>query len=155
MKKIDLGQAVQTLANFGVIAGIVFLAFEIQQNTEMTRAQMTQSRADNAVVLAEAAFNSEYIPEIWQKSLRGDELSEQEAFRINTWLRAGLRNQDNNIQQYNQGLLGDYIPRSAAGFVRRTLLDSSSGLAYWETNKYLYSDEYVVFVDEVIRNSRE
>jgi len=32
MKKIDLGQTIQTLANLGVIAGIVFLAMELQQN---------------------------------------------------------------------------------------------------------------------------
>ena len=32
MKKIDLGQTISILANFGVIAGIVFLAVEIGQN---------------------------------------------------------------------------------------------------------------------------
>lgn len=32
MKKIDLGQGAQILANIGVIAGIVFLAVELRQN---------------------------------------------------------------------------------------------------------------------------
>ena len=32
--KIELGQTIQSLANVGVIAGIVFLAIEIRQNTE-------------------------------------------------------------------------------------------------------------------------
>ena len=36
MKKFDLGQAVSILANFGVIAGIIFLAIELRQNTEAT-----------------------------------------------------------------------------------------------------------------------
>jgi len=34
MKKIDLGQTLNTLANVGVIAGIVFLAVELNQNNE-------------------------------------------------------------------------------------------------------------------------
>ena len=33
MKKIDLGQTLNTLANVGVIAGIVFLGVELRQNT--------------------------------------------------------------------------------------------------------------------------
>lgn len=36
MKKIDLGQTVTILANIGVIAGIVFLAVELRQNTAVT-----------------------------------------------------------------------------------------------------------------------
>ena len=156
MNKIDLGQTVQTLANVGVIAGIVFLAFEIQQNTEMTRAQITQSRADTAVALAEAYFDSEYIPAIRQKISQGDELSGEEVSRYETWLRATLRNQDNNFQQYSQGLLRDYIPRNAAGVVNGVLIgDEPYGLAYWENSKDIYSDEFVVFVDEVIHTSRE
>jgi hypothetical protein len=48
MKKIDLNQGVNTLANLGVIAGIVFLALEINQNSEMMRAQ-TRNEVANAL----------------------------------------------------------------------------------------------------------
>ena len=40
MKKIDYGQAIQTLANVGVLAGIVFLAFELRQNNELLDTQI-------------------------------------------------------------------------------------------------------------------
>jgi hypothetical protein len=33
MKKIDLGQTFQVLANVGVIIGLIFLTLEIRQNT--------------------------------------------------------------------------------------------------------------------------
>lgn len=32
MRKLDLGQIINTLANLGVIAGIIFLAVELNQN---------------------------------------------------------------------------------------------------------------------------
>ena len=32
MKNLDVGQTINTLANIGVIAGIVFLAIEVRQN---------------------------------------------------------------------------------------------------------------------------
>ena len=44
MKKIDLGQTINILANVGVIAGIVFLAFELQQNNELLGAQIQAYR---------------------------------------------------------------------------------------------------------------
>jgi hypothetical protein len=43
MKKIDLGQTITILANLGVIGGIVFLAFEIRQNTAQMRAEAAYS----------------------------------------------------------------------------------------------------------------
>ena len=35
MKKIELGQLIQIVANLGVIAGIVFLAVELRQNNRL------------------------------------------------------------------------------------------------------------------------
>lgn len=43
MKKVDLGQAVTILANLGVIAGIVFLSIELQQNTHQLKMQSYQA----------------------------------------------------------------------------------------------------------------
>jgi len=40
MKKIDLGQSLQIFANAGVILGIVFLVFELNQNQDIGRAQV-------------------------------------------------------------------------------------------------------------------
>ena len=38
MKKPDLGQTITIFANLGVIAGIVFLGIELQQNNELLTA---------------------------------------------------------------------------------------------------------------------
>jgi len=43
MKKIDLGQTVQIIANVGVIAGIIFLAIELRQNNEQLKLQSYQA----------------------------------------------------------------------------------------------------------------
>ncbi len=46
MKKLNLGQTINTLANIGVIAGIAFLAFELQQNNELLAADASFNRFD-------------------------------------------------------------------------------------------------------------
>ena len=57
MKKMDLGQTLQILANFGVIAGIVFLAIEIRQNTDSQRMLAAQQvfGTSNATIHAQWA----------------------------------------------------------------------------------------------------
>jgi len=137
-------------ANLGVLIGIVFLAIEIRQNTEMTRVQIIQNRADAAISMAEATFNSEYLPGIVAKARRGEHLSDEEALRYTGWIRAALRNQDNNLQQYNQGMLGSHIPRSSGLAIENLVVDSARGRSFWEQNKDSFSDGFVVFVDALI-----
>jgi hypothetical protein len=59
MKKIDLGQMITILANLGVIAGIVFLAFEIRQNTAQLRAEAAYSIHQDAQRLNESIYRDE------------------------------------------------------------------------------------------------
>ncbi len=83
MKKIDLGQAITIFANIGVIAGIVFLAYELRQNTEAIRLDGAQFMASE-----QAAFNRLWtdpgIARIWaQYSSDGYEsLSPQEKRQV-------------------------------------------------------------------------
>jgi hypothetical protein len=74
MKQIDLGQAVGILANIGVIAGIVFLAIEVAQNTEsleetrnLAIAQAQQDRASDLDESFRSLANSDFLPAIFLK----------------------------------------------------------------------------------------
>ena len=51
-------------ANVGVLVGIILLIVEIGQNTDMLRAQIVQSRADNLVSSNEIRMHSEFWPKI-------------------------------------------------------------------------------------------
>ena len=47
MQKIGVGQSIQILANVGVIAGIVFLGYEMRQNTQVARQEAYSSFAQS------------------------------------------------------------------------------------------------------------
>ena len=135
MKKIDLGQTIQTVANVGVIAGIIFLAVELSQNTAMIQAQMNQSRADSAVFSAEAVFNSDYLPEILVALEQGKPLSDVQTVRYQNWLIALLRLQDNQYRQYREGLLGEDVERSVRRVVRVNIAPLGLARDRWEQVK--------------------
>ena len=61
MKKINLGQTIQIVANVGVIAGIAFLAFELRQNTVASRSAAFQSLG---VATAQTWFSFSDNPEV-------------------------------------------------------------------------------------------
>ncbi len=142
-------------ANLGVVIGLVLLIVEIGQNTEMMQAQINQMRADSAMNYQYAYFNSEYLPAIRQKIRSEDELSDEEVGRYRSYFRAFNRNQDNNLWQYNQGYLGDNIPRSIEGAVRGIVGGSAFSIAIWDSQKLGYTDEYVAFVEEAIADLRD
>ena len=55
MKKINLGQLIGILANLGVIAGIVFLAFELEQNNQLMEAEARTAGAERGATATAAS----------------------------------------------------------------------------------------------------
>ncbi len=141
-------------ANIGVVVGLVVLIIEIGQNTEMMQAQINQSRTDTAISEQQAVFNSDYIPALVAKRDKGKPFSEEEMIRYRTYFRSGNRNQDNNLWQYNQGFLGENIPRSIKGYARNVIGGSEIGITTWDSQKYSYTDEYVAFIEDAIADLR-
>ena len=137
-------------ANIGVVIGLLLLVVEIGQNTEMMRAQINQSRTDTALSEQQSIYNSDYIPAMLVKLEQGKQLSDEERVRYERVFRAFNRNQDNNLWQYNEGYLGENIPKSIRGAVRIVIAGRELGLEYWEAQKYSYTAEYVAFVDDAI-----
>jgi hypothetical protein len=92
MKKIDLGQTVNTLANIGVIAGIVFLGFELRQNNLLLNAQ---TRADTlrAVIDNEAEpYRNHDVAMLLAKSARGEPLDEVDEIKMESLATATFLN---------------------------------------------------------------
>jgi len=141
-------------ANLGVVLGLILLILEIRQNTEMMRAQINQSRTDTAISYLQAVYNSEFMPEIIDRVHGGEELSALELIRYQTYFRAANRSQDNNLWQYNQGFLGENMPRSIRGYARNFIGGSPLGIATWDGQKSSYTDEYVAFVEDAIADMR-
>lgn len=142
------------LADTGVVIGLVLLIVEIQQNTEMMRAQINQSRTEAAQSEQQALFNSDYMPAILAKKNNGDELTEEDEQRLRAYLRGFNRNMDNQLWQYNQGLLGENIPRSVRGAVRGVIGGTELTIEIWDEQKYGFTDEYIEFVEDAIANLR-
>ena len=138
----------------GVLIGLMLLIYELSQNTEMMRAQIHQSRTDSALTQQHAMFNSHFMPDIIVKVRSGQELSPAESIRYSSYFRATHRNQDNALWQYRQGLLTENTPGSVRGAVRTSIGGRKYDIELWDRTKDGYTDEYVAFVEEAIKDLR-
>ena len=108
INKIDLGQAVQILANLGVIAGIVFLGLELQTNNELLDSQSRQARVNGARQLNAAIYNGETgLCDIVVKAKSGAQLTAEEAIRLDRYLSSVLLDWEFWYRDYADGVLNE------------------------------------------------
>ena len=82
MKKIDLGQTVSILANIGVIAGIVFLAFELQQNNRLMAAQARAFESEMSRSYSQDVLQNSDVATAITKHQNGEELTDIEETQV-------------------------------------------------------------------------
>ena len=85
MKKIDFGQSITILANLGVIAGIVFLGVELNQNQQTLEQQLSLDllTGRDAAVERFNGFRSQllenpYLIPVWNKGRSDEPLTDEE-----------------------------------------------------------------------------
>ena len=149
MKKIDLGQTLYLLGNVGVIIGILLLAYEVNQNRQLMRAQ-TRNELQQGVtdVLSLSAGNIE-LADIIVRQNRGDELTATELLMVSQRNELVFRYWENVHYQYRQGLY-DEVEFSKHLRTMEAVLKRSGGLAeYWCENRALYSVPFAAEIDGI------
>ena len=129
MKKLDLGQTLTILANVGVVAGIVFLAFELRQNNEFLQLQADSDRRQRVNAVVELVINNPEYVELMAKDEA--ELSEVERDKL---IFLGIRLLQNSEDVYRDVTLGRVDPedaiRSVRGVWHRERLNYGAPLAW-------------------------
>ncbi len=89
----------------GVIVSLIYLAFQIKQNTKASKAATRQALADGAQRLASDVVEGDDIAKIMTEAMAGNEIRPHEVFRLQSRCYRDLRFWDNAYYQYTEGLL--------------------------------------------------
>ena len=107
-------------ANFGVVIGLILLLVEINQNSDLVRAQIHQARSDAHVESRYNLAESEFLLPAQTKFRAAggfgdlsamDQLTPIEAARMREFFTAYHQDYDNLFYQYEQGYLDDEFYR--------------------------------------------
>ena len=105
MKKPDLSQTVSILANLGVIAGIIFLAFELQQNNELLRAEARANQLEARRGSSLQLTTNPQLATIVYKLGNDESVTSEERYQF-TWLARDLFVRWQwQFEEYQQGLI--------------------------------------------------
>ena len=152
MMKMNLGSAIQTLANVGVIAGIVFLGFELQQNNKLMEAEARDVRNVRIQDFIQQAYMVPGLAEIILKVREGEPLTAIEKIKLRSRQGRQLRGFQ---AQWTESIVGVGASPNASnirtffyeGGYYTTPLDDA-----WEEIKPTLSPEFVEWMEEnVIR----
>jgi hypothetical protein len=108
MKKIDIGQTMGILANAGVIAGIVFLGFELRQNTDAVEAASIESLTDLSQDFFMTLASDPELSRIWDVGSEDlSKLNESERSRFLWLARSRAVRWQSAFLQWQRGTLAD------------------------------------------------
>jgi len=145
MKKIDLGQSIQILANLGVIAGIIFLGFELRQNNEHLASQARLGQLGANVSRIQIGLNNPDMADIAWRARTGDPpLSPAEENRYFEYALFTMLHWQWEYAEYQAGALGEVN----AGAWRLQASFSPIWRKAWEMTLSRGDSEFVRFVNE-------
>ena len=105
LKKLDLGQTISVLANIGVIAGIIFLAIELRQNSEELSAQTRADRLANRQRYSEVILENEGLLASIARAEAREPLSQVDDFRLYYMGRMVLLGWQSTYREVQQGFI--------------------------------------------------
>ena len=152
MKKIDYGQAIQTLANVGVLAGIVFLGFELRQNNELLDRQIRATTLEQRQSTSQLLFENPDVIESLGKDQELLSVVELDRLRL-----LGVRvfvAMEHNYREATLGLQNVHVleTRYSAIYHRERL---NYGLPIvWHVYKDVANPNFVVWFERSVINSQ-
>ena len=154
MKRLDLGQTINTLANIGVIAGIVFLAVEVDQFQDQMEAQSNfnyYSALSNSLV---QVATSPFLSEVFAKIYADDELSPAEEVAADNFIESIFQTWEYAWREYEAGRF------DASRTTLRTIVSDFNELRdgpfasrfreHWDRGKGLREPRLVDFLEQGI-----
>jgi len=148
MKKIDVGRFINTVANVGVILGIVFLGLELQQNNEFAAESERAARYQAALGVYELVLNNPDLARINRKA-RNEELTDDEFYRFAAFFTRVWLGLQQTIDRTNEADRATFVR-----FHRRTFEQFPVLRELWQRDRELYDPNFVAFMEqEIIGNA--
>jgi len=137
-------------ANVAVLAGIVLLIVELNQNREQTRAQTRHELAMGIVDLLQTPATNPQLADVLYRAKAGQPLTPAEQFQFELRTNALFRYWEDVHYQYRMGLYDDVEFRRQRDAWQASIAASPQGQAYWCRVRQLYSPEFMAEMDGLL-----
>lgn len=150
MKNLDLGQTISIFANLGVIAGIFFLGYELQQNNRYLKEQARFNLFQNRISISRELAEYPDLARLYH-SQENQELTVNDRLRRDELLHTVFLSWQYDYESVNLGTLEE--DRFAVNGIREVWGELDLD-AVWQRRRNRYLPEFVQWVDENVVNER-
>ena len=150
MKKIDIENRIQLLANIGVVIGIGFLAYELRQNTLSTEVAAADNFVQTVQSFNDSIIGNSEVAELFVKAQRDIELTEAERLQLVLLQSNILRVWNRTYYLYGQGILDEPLWHVQSNEIALTLNAFRGLREFWLENREVYDSDFNAFLDGLL-----
>jgi len=149
MTKVN--QWLALVANLSVIAGIVFLAAEMRQNTQAIQAQTRDSMTEKQMMWLASVYTNPEVADIYQRgSVEDDLATPMEGFIYAMAVGADFREWENSYYQYERGLFTAEEFEARRERWRTSLENYPRQRRHWTTVRTGYAPSFQAEIDRMV-----
>jgi hypothetical protein len=150
MKKIDLGQTMQTIANIGVLLGILLLVYELSQTRELAQAQFNFDR-DTAFQSSEIAMLGADLSTAWEQSIfEPASLSPAQIRVLDSFYAIQVSRMENAWDLEQAGMLPRGSTRAEIEYNVPFYFGNEFSHLWWSYQRDYWAADFVALMDEVL-----
>ena len=149
MKISAVNEGASLIANIGVIASIVFLGLEMQQNTAMMQSQTRNSIVENQLGLYELAIENAELHDIVDRLNSNLDVELAELRQIGFWTMSQFRMWENEFFQHEIGLFDSEEFEARVNWWR-FVMGFDYALERWEGSQETFAPDFGVYLNKII-----
>lgn len=142
MKNVGLGQTIHTLANVGVIAGIVFLAYEMRQNTQAVQSASAESYLSGGSALDLRIAQDSELASLLIKASELEPLTDVQKLQVERWNYATFRQWETAHYLFSIGALDESLWSAYRQEIKKIILRNANLISYWQGNNKSFTSEF-------------
>ena len=140
-------------ANIGVLAGIIFFAFELRQNTTTSRLQAASEFQGSFSEIEFFIAQSPEFAELLVKGRTGAEVNGADQLRLTVFYGNVLRTWQNTYFLYRSKALDKNIWQGSQTRLTQILKEDRGLLTHWRNNKSQFSSDFNEMIGSIILES--
>ena len=149
----DWGNISEVIGAFAVIVSLLYLAWQIRQNTEAVRASAVDSSISHSMGVRQSIFESQELTRIYHEGSQDpSSLAEQDLLRFRLLCHNMLLSHWNIFAQSKFAGLTTETWSSQRPVVRR-MLSSEGGRWFWANYRQEFEPSFQLEVDQIIGES--
>ena len=151
-----LNRWLSLVANLGLLAGLILLAVQINQNSQLARMQLI-SEGQIAANQVWAVTMGESPSTVIAKSIESPKQMTYADFMVmDAWLSTSLNVLYRNYELAREGIFEETHWQEGEGTYANWLLANPFGRAWWdELARYIFEPEFVDYVDQQLERESE